>query len=215
MTKIRTQMIRLAYENPELRADLLPLLKTAGLPRATKRPPGKKFRQSINSWINADIQTRFENGGVPQRTIDQYMDAFEHVLFREDWSTKKFYYFETQQEIVDWIAGRFKPPFESEKYLINYSKYLDEAVAKYGQAGNSAIRDKAKAIWNKLKPGQQYLAGVLIFGQHYDAGGIAKKTKDFVEVYIENASKEFIESVLPALEWASKASSPPSINVRW
>ena len=29
MSKIRTQMIRLAYENPELRADLLPLLKTA------------------------------------------------------------------------------------------------------------------------------------------------------------------------------------------
>jgi hypothetical protein len=214
-TTTRSKLVRLAYDNPEMRADLLPLLKKASPPRATKRPPGQKFRESINNWIKGDIQTRMENAGVPQKTISQYVGSFEGVLLDQEFRTKKFTYFETQQEVVDWIAGKFKPPFITEKYLIDYNKYVDDAAARYGQADNRAIRDKALSAWNKLKPGQQYLAGFLIFGRYHSEKDIRGKIKNFADAYIENQSKKFIESVLPAIEWASKAPEPPRLNVAW
>jgi len=55
MSKIRSQMIRLAYENPELRADLLPLLKEAG---GWSRNSHIRSRASNGKWIEITLQSR-------------------------------------------------------------------------------------------------------------------------------------------------------------
>lgn len=60
MSKIRSQMIRLAYENPELRADLLPLLKEAGASHGVVYAEYDSWRYpDPEDWLKVSLELQF------------------------------------------------------------------------------------------------------------------------------------------------------------
>ena len=185
----------------------------APMPRATRRPAGVKFRAKINDWMRSDIQTKLENGGVDQSIIDNVIDRVaggqydtSGPLWSKDWSTKKYTYFGTQKEIVDWISGSYQ--ISAPASWTSYPKYLANIVSKYGSAGD-VVRDKAKSIFNKLKPHQRALAASYM-GHPGSVRRHKKELSDKLSKQIKQASEDQLNSIVLVLEWASKIPMPPN-----
>ena len=215
---LKKKIIRLAYQNPDLRGDLLPLIqKQASLPRATRRPPGEKFREKLAEWLKADVQTKLGNGGVPQNIIDSAIDTItsSYPASGPLWSRvrrnpKKFRYFKTQQEAVDWIAG--KHILDTQSVWASYPKYMNSLINNYGSAGDT-LRDKAKANFNVLKPHQKaFAAAWLGYGGDTTIRHNIKELSDQLEDVIKGTSIKTLDKILPVLEWAAKVPKPPVLR---
>lgn len=218
---LRSRVIKLAYSNPgPLQDALLPLLsvRTASLPRATGRSPGDKFRLGLEDWMVRDIQSKLEAGGVPQKIIDtaiQSLTGNNGPLFVTTWSggytAHKYRNFATQQDAVDWLAG--KTEVEAAGGSLGHNKYpsiLEAYISKYG-AGNDAIRDKVRAQWNKLLKHQKAMATVFVkSGVSLQSPAAVKE----LETSIETMNGELAQRFLPVLEWAAKVPMWPT-NFHW
>jgi hypothetical protein len=233
MTTLRKNLIRLASTMPKgtrERQDLLHLLaseepRTAALPRATRRPPGPKFRDKMAEWMTADIQSKLEAGGVQQSTIDSIIHSltgsYGPMLATEysgGYGSQHYRNFPTQQDAVDWLAGRS----ELERApggamgMKRYPEILEAVIAKYG-AGNDAIRDTAQGLFNKLKLHQKALiTAVLGLGGsnssfQYGAKAMAQEVEDM----IGRSSGDVVQQLMPFLEWAAKVPKPPEGGIRY
>lgn len=228
MSNLRNKIIRLAHENPELRSDLLPLLqqaKVASMPPANKRPASEKARSKWADWFKTDIQTKLEQAGVPQSAIDHVIDLVcdyrYGVLRATDYRTRKFTYFVTNADIHAWVTGRAKVSDVSPNYqgvfredTESYPMMLKSFIAEYGSANSGALRDKAKAMFNKCKDYQLVLAACLLSHEpgnrsfRSNMGNPSSASKE-LEESINGASSEYLKKVMTALEWASKCPEPP------
>jgi len=69
---LRKQLIRLAHSKPELRGELLPLLKTGGGPKWAALTPGKA-RDAVNklkaAGIEASIRKNYSGRGMAGKTV--------------------------------------------------------------------------------------------------------------------------------------------------
>lgn len=224
---LRTQVIRLAHENPELRKDLLPLLKQTktanSMPSSNRRSiVGKgsnKHRYAWSDWIKADIQTKLENAGCPQSAIDNVIESIVGFRYGIMWSTEswgknegKYKNFATTEEIKDWLRGKpykvnnFGEPARMKGYE-SYDKGLQEDIKAYGQAGSSAVRDKAKSAYNKCKKWQVQIAqqvGMYPSARRNSYGDVRE-----VEAAINEYPADRVEKMIPWLEWAAKLPQPP------
>lgn len=96
MSDLREKLIRLAHEKPELRKDLLPLLKEAkGKPMAFALSHGddKEIEQKVLHIINKQISSRYYKwdvhtgvGGVLQLYITVVGPTITKDEFKNDWS---------------------------------------------------------------------------------------------------------------------------------
>jgi hypothetical protein len=229
---LRKEIVRLAHANPgPLREALLEILsgeespKTAArkraprktrapkktYPRATKRPPAKKFREGLTEWAKIDIQETLEAAGVPQNMIN---DAIESIAgynygvingtsFSKGYTAQNYQNFATQQEAVDWLAGKARAEYVSGTWgMDRYPDILQAYIERYG-AGNDAARNKAQGEWNKLKQHQKALTVALLGYQRasirYADASIKEMESDF-----DTMSGERAQKVLKAIQWASK-----------
>jgi hypothetical protein len=224
---LRKSLIRTAASLPkgssERKAvlDLLgaPQRKVAGLPRATRRPPGPKFRKQMNDWITADTQSKLEAGGCDQQTIDGFIDgltgsygAMLATTYSGGYGSQNYANFETQQDAVDWLAGKSKLE-RAPSSALGMKRYTDihpAVIAKYG-AGNDAIKDKARGMFNKLKPYQKAFVAV-VTGWTRGSGTWQYSQDDYakeIAEVIERSSGDVVTQLIPYIEWAAKVPAPP------
>jgi len=197
-------------------------LRAASLPRATKRPPGQKFRDGLVEWVTRDLQTKLEAGGVPQQNIDSLISGltgrygpFLETTFSGGIGSQNYRNFPTQQDAVEWLAGRTeldRPPGGTLGHA-RYPDIIEAWIERYG-AGNDAVRDKARGLANKLKPYQKALA-LMVMGVdqgsfRYNKNKYAQELDDI----ISRSGGEVIKQVIGFLEWAKTVSEPPS-DMRW
>ena len=157
MNTLRAQVIRLAHENPELRADLLPLLqqakvasKTASMPRKDKRPATGKSRQEWNNWFEDDLRMKLEAVGVSKREIDLAIGWITHYNYgilnianrRLLPSSKAYRHFRTNADIYAWATGRgklseftYNPNIPEIPYLQTYPTYVKHVMSQARTAG--------------------------------------------------------------------------------
>lgn len=219
---LRKEIIRLAYNNPgPLRQALLGILQdtrtAASLPRATRRPPGKKFREGLAEWATRDAQTKLEAGGVPQDIINSALQSltgsygpFLGTVWSGGYTAQNYKSFATQQEAVDWLAGKTELA-DAPGGALGFKRYPDILKAfidKYG-AGNEAVRDKVRAQWNKLKKHQKLIAAAVVksVNLRYPKGEV----KDLAE-NLDKISGETAQRMLPVLEWAAKVPMWPDFH---
>lgn len=92
MNTLRSKIIRLAYDKPELRSQLLPLLKTAGSPRTARRDLGTV--QVGKTPLRHHVESYTPVYGFPKdqlrkfrRLLEKEMETlgtiYEHVNFDE------------------------------------------------------------------------------------------------------------------------------------
>ena len=147
---LRKKIIRLAYENPNLREDLLPLIKaaaskSASMPSANRRsiigPAGGKARRAWMDWFKTDIQTKLEQKGVPQKIIEEAINAVCGWSYGILWdkgiwgpSKDKYEVFATSQEIKDWVQGKLKltetnfgDPWRK-KWIASYPQFIKDYI---------------------------------------------------------------------------------------
>ena len=232
---LRTRVIRLAHENPELRKDLLPLLqqaKVASMPPANGRPAGEKSRYKWADWLTTDIQTKLEEAGVPQSAIDDAVDRVcdwrYGILFNKRFPDKKFYSFKTNADIHAWVTGRAKltdlsPNADGSRghegriqgFTESYLMLLKYYIAKYGSANNDVLRDKCKALFNKCKDYQCALAASNAYiGRDTSVRFLVKnheKYKKELATAIEESSVDTLKMIAESLEWAAKIPKPPQL----
>ena len=204
MSTLRTAVIQLAFDQPELREHLLPLVTAATMPRATRRPPGPKFRQKVIEWVKADAQEKLEAAGVPQARIDSMIRAVGPMgIGYEGWGGQKFQYFESQQEVIDFLNGRFDADIGGTGGMKNYPDVLNYWIEKWG-GGNNAYRDKVKGLLNKMSPAQKALA-------HYfylDGSWPGDRAKKLMET-LESASGDDLQKWITLMEAVLKMGKLP------
>jgi len=232
---LRTRVIRLAHENPELRKDLLPLLqqaKVASMPPANGRPAGEKSRYKWADWLTTDIQTKLEEAGVPQSAIDDAVDRVcdwrYGILFNKRFPDKKFYSFKTNADIHAWVTGRAKltdlsPNADGSRghegriqgFTESYLMLLKYYIAKYGSANNDVLRDKCKALFNKCKDYQCALAASNAYiGRDTSVRFLVKNYESYKKELasaIEESSVDTLKMIAESLEWAAKIPKPPQL----
>lgn len=228
--KLRNKLIRLAYDNPELRSDLLPLLqqaKVASMPPANKRPAGEKARRKWDDWLTTDIQTKLEEAGVPQKIIDNAIKSicsynYGIIHNKPSYGSNKYYFFGTNADIHAWVTGRAKlsdvsPNYQGsgENHKESYLMFLKYYIAKYGSANSDVLRDKAMAMMNKCKGYQVAIAAHTSGAGDYNSSfrydvlkNPSDRAKELKEM-IENTSADNLKKIVAALEWASKCPEPP------
>ena len=198
--------------------------KTASMPPANKRPAGEKARRKWADWLTTDIQTKLEEAGCPQKAIDDAIHRMVQmtVLDGRGYGSKKTYdYFVTNADIHAWVTGRAKlsdvspnwggPIYNwQESYMMGVKQWITE----YGSANSGALRDKAKAMFNKCKGYQIVLAGRLLSHGDYNSSFRSdmrnpSEISKAVEERINDASSDYLKKIMTALEWASKCPEPP------
>jgi hypothetical protein len=174
-------------------------------------------------WVGRDVQAKLEAGGVTQSTIDSVIHAltgnygpFLATSYSGGFGSQNYTNFPTQQDAVDWVAGKTSLERAPGGFLgrKKYPDGLTAIIGKYG-AGNDAIRDKAKGLFNKLTPQQRAFA---MFAMGYDKGSFTYNLKEYskeLEDLIARASGETVSSVIPYLEWAAKVPKAPTSGVRY
>ncbi|MEC7109097.1 MAG: hypothetical protein VXX11_03700 [Planctomycetota bacterium] len=173
---LRTQVIRLAHENPELRKDLLPLLqqaKVASMPRKDKRPATPKSRQEWGHWFENDLRMRLEAVGASEGDIDHAINAINHNMYgvlklvddKKAWPLSQGYrHFRTNADIYAWATGRGKlseftynpnipelPDLQTYpkwvKYVTSQARTAGKKVASMPPANNRPAGEKSRRKW--------------------------------------------------------------------
>jgi len=193
----------------QMRSQVRTLRRRAGiklgkpLPRATRRPPGPKFRDQLCGWVRADAQEQLEAAGVPQSNIDSCIRAVcEYGIRSTDWKGG-YKFFETQQDAIDFLSGKLDIDVGGTGGMKNYPDIIAYFAETFG-AGVAGYRDKVKALMNKMSPKQKALAYWAFSESPYPRQYVEK-----LEDLVTDNTKEFYEAIIPQMEWALKVSEPP------
>lgn len=208
-TKLRKAIIRLAHEQPGLRDDLLPLLRNAaGLPRATRRPAGEKFRMAVQRWAYEEIRSTLKGLGREQISMAQH--TVDTAVERSDWRDPMF---ATQIEIMDWIQGKTKIDGKKLGMGGTWSKFgqsfsfpdvLKAYQARFGGAGTAQLAAQVTALAKQLDSTQLALAATIFAPSSY---GNSQAVENSIASGLDDDAALLW---LKILEWVKKNSDYPS-----
>ena len=212
-TNLRKALIRLAHANPDgIREHLMPLLKEAtGLPRATRRPAGDKYRRAVKSWARTHIVQALKAGGVPKDIIEgQALYLIDRAIDKSEYDGPRF---ATQIEIMDWIEGKTKVKgaviglggswSSFGGTMFSFPDAVKAYIDRYGTAAAGGETNRVHMLLKRMSPAQKALAAVV-----YSPGSYGKVTVAQKDIG-RGLDKENAERWIAALEWVESHSDFP------